>query len=146
MAGPGFSDEVGGPIDSSTFAESKVDEEKRRALEEPGASWKEWLYFTAFKWWFAIVFLIIDSWIVTIFLEARSWIPLAVATVVAVYLELLLYSYLWRRPDPHRAEPGRRRGGSSQRFGRWTPEAFRQRAAQAAGTGGEAAPDPREFL
>ncbi|HXY46680.1 MAG TPA: hypothetical protein VEK13_02130 [Thermoplasmata archaeon] len=144
MAGAGFPDETGGPIDSSSLEPSEVELARRRALEDPGASWKEWLYFTAFKWWMAIAFLIVDSWIVTIFLVARSWIPLAASTVAALYLEYLLYGYLWHRPDAMRPPAPRRFRWPPFEVGRWTPEGFRLRSGQ--GPLDERSPDPREFL
>jgi hypothetical protein len=146
MASGGFPDDAGGPIESSAFGESREQEAKRRALEDPGASWKEWLYFVAFKWWLAIVFLILDSWVVTIFLQTRDWFGLGGATVAAIYLEYLLYGYLWRRPDPRHPEASLRGRWPPYGVGRWTPEGFRLRGQHSAAVSGEASPDPREFL
>ncbi len=146
MAGAGFPDEPGGPIDSEVLGPDRVELERRRALEDPGQPWKEWFYFTAFKWWLATGFLIIDSWVVTTFIEIRSWLPLAAATIGTLYLELLLYSYLWHRPHPDRARTERRLLWPAFEIGRWTPEGFRRRAGSSLGPGEEGAPDPREFL
>ena len=147
MAGATYPEGAGGSIETSDFDESREKAERRRALEDPGATWKEWLYFTAFKWWLAVVFLILDSWIITIFLIPHDWLALVGATAAAVYSEYLLYGYLWRRPDPDR--PGalqRGRWPPWGEIGRWTPEGFRQRTGQPVDLAADPAPDPREFL
>lgn len=147
MSGGPVADEAPGSSDLSASVAQTEEEEKRRALREPGPTWKEWLYFTAFRWWFGILFLIIDSWVAVEFLELGSWPLLVVATVAAVYLEYLVYIYLWRRPEPgHRigARPTHR--WPPVEVGRWTPEAF---AAKATGTRPVVpadTADPREFL
>jgi len=146
MGGPGTSPTPGGPIDSTSFVDVEEQEQKRRALAEPGPSWKEWLYFTAFRWWMGILFLIVDSWIVATFLVIRAWLPLAAATATAIYLEILIYGYFWHRPDPDRPRPEGRFRWPPYQVGRWTPEGFRIRSGQAQLPVGEKSPDPREFL
>ncbi len=147
MSGGIYTDDVGGHIEPDDFTSSREKEEKQRALHEPGAPWKEWLYFTAFKWWIGIVFLIVDSWIVTIFLEVREWIFLGLAVAGAIYLEYLLYAYLWRRPDHSRPpEEGGIRWPPFE-IGRWTPEAFAERAGTSPAAGSDQrSPNPRDFL
>ena len=133
------------PEPSASVLQTEL-EEKRRAREMPGPSWKEWLYFTALKWWIGILFLIVDSWIVVTFLEAGSTIELIAATAAAVFLEYLLYVYLWRRPALERRPRARARRWPPVEVGRWTPEAWAARAAGRRPTAPTEAADPREFL
>ena len=130
---------------SASIAEAEA-EEKRRALAEPGPTWKEWLYFTAFRWWLGIVFLILDSWIVVEFLEIGNVLALIAASAGALYLEYLLYVYLWRRPEPTRHARAQRPRWPPFEVGRWTPEAFAARAQGARPTARSESADPREFL
>jgi hypothetical protein len=130
--------EAGVPLDSDQQA-------RKRALTEPGPSWREWLYFSAFRWWMGILFLIIDSWIVASFIEASDWVLLAPATLGAVYLEYLLYRYLWARPEEVRRGRARRRWPPFE-VGRWTPEGVRARATGTPPVPSAPASDPREFL
>lgn len=148
MRGAGFtSDDHGGPIEASDLGPERWEEEKRRARDHPGASWKEWLYFTAFRWWMGIAFLIVDTWIVTIFLVPRQWVFLALSILPAVYLEYLLYGYLWRRPGPTTdVSRSRRVRWPPYEVGRWTPEGFQLRAGVAVEPAEPPGPDPREFL
>jgi len=121
-------------------------EEKRRAVEEPGPSWREWFYFTALRWWFGILFLIVDSWIAAGFIELGSLVGLVAGLLAAVYLEYLVYVYLWRRPEPTRHVRLRRPRWPPVEVGRWTPEAFAARAAGQRPTVPADTADPREFL
>lgn len=125
----------------------RVAEEKRRALAEPGPSWREWWFHDASKWYLLLVLLIGDLWLVTLGVESGGLLYALVALVGLLYVEFLLYRYLWYRP---RAEEGRPRGAFRRtwlrpvRYGRWTPEADLVRA------GGQLAPeeegpDLREF-
>lgn len=130
---------------SASVAETE-EEEKRRALAEPGPSWKEWLYFTAFRWWLGIVFLIVDSWVVVEFLELGNLLALVAAVLGALYLEYLLYVYLWRRPEPTLHARMRRHRWPPVEVGRWTPEAFAARAQGIRPAAPSEPADPREFL
>lgn len=133
-------------IPADTSRPQTEEDARRRALEDPGTSWSEWLYSTAFKWWLGIVFLIVDSWIVTTFLEAGSWVFLVVATVAAVYLEYLLFRYLWARPQEIRRGAHPRRRWPPFEVGRWTPEGRRARETGVVAKAEPASSDPREFL
>jgi hypothetical protein len=137
-------------VDRLTSLSSRVELEKELALREPGPSWREWALFTGLKPWLGVGFLIADAWIVAAWLEAGSYLGLSVSLAVAVYLEFLLYRYLWYRPDP--ADAGRRASfrptwSRPVRYGRWTPEAERMRAGlPLEGPSAEPGPDLREFL
>lgn len=128
---------------------SRVELEKELALREPGPSWHEWLYFTGLKPWLVVGLLIADAWIATAWLEAGSYLGLAVSLAVAVYLEILLYRYLWYRPDPaeaHARTTFRPTWSRPVRYGRWTPEAERVRAGLPLEGPAEPEPDLREFV
>jgi len=146
MGDKGFSGEPGGPIDTSAFSDAQEHEEKRLALLDPGPTWKEWLYFTAFRWWMGVLFLIVDCWIIATFLIVHAWLYLAVSVAVAIYLEYLIYGYFWRRPDPAETTKERRSRWPPWEVGRWTPEGFRLRSGQGRLPAAESGPDPREFL
>ncbi len=130
----------------------RVAEEKRQALLDPGPTWREWFFFDAMKWWIGVGFLIVDAWIVLSWVGGDAFTLLnelgAVASLAgALYLEILLYRYLWRRPSETR-RPGPFRPGwtALREVGRWTPE-----AAQPAGLGRprateDGSPSPHDFL
>ena len=126
-----------------------VAEEKRRALAEPGASWRDWLFFQAFKWWLVIAILVVDSWIAAAWVEVGSYVGLVLSLVVAIYFEFLLFQYLWYRPDP---EAPRLRKGEFRptwvrpvEVGRWTPEAVLAKRGVRFDEHPDAV-DPKEFL
>jgi hypothetical protein len=121
-------------------------EEKERALKEPGLSWRDWLYFQAFKWWAVILFLVLDSWLAAAWVVEGSAAGLILSLVAALYAEAMLFQFLWRRPDL----PERRHRVKFHRTvlrpvecGRWTPEAAMQRDGV---PWDESQIDPREFL
>jgi len=145
MSDPTFASEASGPDEAPTFTRDEVEEQKQRALADPGPSWKDWLYFSHLKWWMGLLFLVVDAWIVVTFLVVQSWLLLAASTAVAVYLEILIWGYLWHRPDPERPSYDRRFRGLPYQVGRWTPEGAQLRATGKL-TVGEKSPDPREFL
>jgi hypothetical protein len=132
----------------------RVQEEKRQALLQPGPTWREWFLYDAMKWWLAILYLIVDSWIVVAWIGNDTITLLTVtgtllSLALAFYLEILLYRYLWRRPD-ERETAGRERfhpGWLALReAGIWTPEASVVVARDARRGPEDGAPDPHEFL
>jgi hypothetical protein len=126
----------------------RVAEEKKRALAEPGPSWRQWWFHDASKWYVGLAFLILDVWVVAYGFEAGALFGAVGILVVAGYAEFLLYRYLYYRPHPgdHGGARGFRRTFTRPvPFGRWTPEADLVRA------GGtlvpeEEGPSPKEFL
>lgn len=126
----------------------RVAQEKQEALEDPGPSWRDWLYFSAFKWWLVIALIAIDGWIAGFWIEVPNVYGLAGSLVVAVYVEFLLFQYLWYRPDPEERPP---KGGFRPNwhrpveFGRWTPERHLAASGHPAYERSNR-PDPREFL
>jgi DNA-binding transcriptional LysR family regulator len=128
--------------------------ERKKALEHPGPPWRDWFYASFLKVWIPLGFLIVDSWIVGYWVEAGELIGVLPSLAVAIYLEYLVFMYLWYRPrdDPShsvRAE-SRRRWLFPVLFGRWTPEGTRIRAglppygSENVSPGG--GPDPTEFF
>ncbi|HYA70023.1 MAG TPA: hypothetical protein VEH28_01470 [Thermoplasmata archaeon] len=122
----------------------RADAEKRRALSEPGASWHDWFYYSAAKWWILLAFFIVDTWVVVGWLETGVAIAAVPSLIAAVYLEALAYQVLWHRPMESPRE-FRRSVFRLVYCGRWTPEAERLRRGEAAGFP-EEGPSPEEFL
>jgi hypothetical protein len=144
------SEDEGTPYEQVAYREriEQVVEEKKRALADPGAPWGEWFFFDGAKWWMGLLFLIFDTWIIAGGIEAGSlfWVALA-ALVPATYLELLLWRFLWFRPETDRPPHGgfRRTWLRPVEFGRWTPEGTVVRTSGRAALGPEG-PNPKEFL
>jgi hypothetical protein len=107
------------------------------ALAEPGPSWKTWTFETGLRPYFLVLFLILDAWIVLTWAELGSLLGLLLTLLLAVYVEFLLYRYLWARPHPDDKQPFRPSWHRPVWAGRWTPEGARLRA-------GEALPNPDE--
>lgn len=127
--------------------EDRVAAEKAWALKQPGPTWREWLFHSAFRGWYALGMLIVDANLVVFWLEVGSFVGMGVSLAVAFYLEFLLYRYLWYRPHPD-APPPRPFRPSWYRpveYGRWTPEADLARAGWPVYDTGEG-PNPKEFL
>lgn len=146
----------GPPSDIETPAEdlalrdqmARVSDEKAYALKDPGTPWKEWWYLHASKWYIGLGLLIVDVWIVASWIEANSPLGLVLSLATALYLEFLLYQYLWHVPSP-----GDRR--TRDRFrpswfrpvehGRWTPGSVRTGDRRGLPDPGDG-PSPDEFL
>jgi hypothetical protein len=125
----------------------RVAEEKRLALQDPGPTWREWFYDTAAKWWIGVGFLIVDSWIIVEGFDTGNPIWVIPAVIVALYLEFLVFQYLWRRPnyDAPRRRQFRPSWYAPVPYGRWTPEAEAARADPSSVVMDDA-PRPEEFL
>ncbi len=126
----------------------RVAEEKRRALLEPGPTWREWWFFSASKWYVVLGFLIGDVWAVTVWLDAGSVLGALLTLVGLFYAEYLLYEYLWYRPDERalrRRALFRRTWRHPVPFGRWTPEAQLVRSGAVESRDDEG-PDLGEFV
>lgn len=125
-----------------------VEEEKRRALLDPGPSWHDWFLFDASKWWVGLGLFVVDVWIVTTWLALGSFVGMALSLVGAVYAEYLLAQYLWYRPTGRSTRDTGRFGRSWHHpfeYGRWTPDAVLAKTT-ADRRPPEGTPDPREFL
>jgi len=143
---PGFADssepELQPPSDQTPRLGKLTPAERQAAILAPGESWTEWLYGTAFKWWLALALLIIDSWIIAGWAEVGGWYQLAGSIALAVYLEYLLYQYLWHSYRPELRGRFRRTWLVPFEVGRWAPE----RKDALAGRIETGSPDPRQFL
>jgi hypothetical protein len=122
----------------------RVAEEKRLALLDPGPTWHEWFFHSAAKWWIGLAFLVVDAWLIVACLDIGLYLLTIPVLVVALYIEFLVYRYLWYSPDTTRS------GGRFRRswvrpvpFGRWTSEAEHARTHPTSSDGG---PEPNEFL
>ena len=132
----------------------RVEQEKQRALSEPGPTWREWFFYDGSKWWVGLVFLIVDAWVGGYWFSDGNYtadrtVFAALSLAGAVYLELLLYRYLWRRPTDASKSHGKpfRPGWTALReWGRWTPEAERMRARGTPPPAPDGGPSADEFL
>ncbi|HEV2428476.1 MAG TPA: hypothetical protein VGV64_01335 [Thermoplasmata archaeon] len=86
-------------------------EERKKALEDPGVSWKQWFYQSFAKVYLGLAFLIVDAIVAGTFLEPPANLAaLVVSVALALYLEYVAYQYLWFDPEPgwvsaHRPAP-----------------------------------------
>ncbi len=136
-------------------------EERKRALEDPGPSWREWVYGSMLKIYIPLGFLIADTWIVGAWVEpfrSIGALPAAVGAIASVapalYGEYVLFEYLYARPpgDPSRSvrEEFRPTVRRPFQYGRWTPAGRRVRAGrppyESPHGGGQGEVDPSEFF
>jgi hypothetical protein len=123
-------------------------EERRAAIADPGASWREFFFFEFLRWWVLLGFLVADTVVVVSFLHPLFVPGMVGGLLLALYLEFLAYAMLWRRPDFDREAhhgPFERTWYRPARFGRWTPEGERVRRGLDPNPS-SGAPDAREFL
>jgi hypothetical protein len=106
-------------------------EAERAADAEPGPSWREYFYRTFLKVWIPTGFLVVDAIVAASFFQPFQPLAMGVSLLVAVYVEFLLYEYLWYRPDSELSRSGRlvfhRTPFRPFPHGRWTPEGERLR-------------------
>lgn len=126
----------------------RVAAEKKAALADPGAPWKEWGLRSAMKWYLGLGLLIVDSWVVTYWVTSGPAWAFVPSLAAALYLEYLLWEYLWYRPVEYRRR-GHRHASASRwihpvPFGRWTAEGEAVRHGTAPILSDQ--PDPAEFL
>ncbi len=146
------SDETPPPDEGERFAlEARMDrvaEEKRRALGEPGPTWREWWFQSGSKWYVGLGFLILDVWLLSAAFEAGAATLGFLALLPALYAEFLLYRFLYYQPPvgPSASEGRFRRTWTRPvEYGRWTREAAIEKAGGTVPRA-EGGPDPREFL
>ncbi len=99
-------------------------EARAKALAEPGPSWSEWAKGTAGKMYVGLGMLILDA-LVWVSLEESSLRLLTIPAVpLLVYLNYVLYSYLWARPpkDIQTKAQFHRTWIHPFLLGRWDPE------------------------
>ncbi len=131
-----------------------TEEEKRRALAEPGPTWRHWFYSSFAKMYLGLGLFIVDGIVAAAFLTPPANVPALLGVLaLLLYLEVLLWQVLWYVPHPDAlrsrtsgASPaGWRRLWRPVEYGRWTEEADARRRGEALGPA-RSGPDPREFL
>ena len=130
----------------------RLDEEERaRALADPGPTWRQWFLYSFVKAWGLLAFFIGDVFILAAF--GAPFLPWALfpSLAVALYGEYLLYQYLWHRPSVEELLAQRRGFKRTWHrpvpYGRWTIEAERARAGQPVlAPDEEPHPDPNALL
>jgi len=128
--------------------QDRVAAEKSRALREPGPSWRTWMFQSALRTYYVLGILIADVQVVVFWYEEGSVVGLVVSLVLALYLEFLLYRYLWYRPRPEALLTSGKFHPTWLRpveYGRWTVEADLVRAGVSIRRT-EEGPSPKEFL
>ena len=144
----------GGMLDGRPIIPRPTEEERKAALAHPGPTWTDYFFRSFLKAWIALGYLILDVFVVGFWLENHLYVGILPSLVAAVYLEWLLWAYLYYEPHggasaSQRREPGLDRFLFPVTFGRWTEPGDRVRhglspysreAVEAAG------PDPAEFL
>jgi len=126
----------------------RVVDEKRRALADPGPSWREWWFHSGSKWYVGLAFLIFDVWVVGFGLEIGLLSVAIGLFVLALYGEFLLYRYLYYEPEidvTGPRTPFRRTWYRPVEYGRWTAEGEVLRAGGTVVVPDDG-PDPKEFL
>ena len=106
--------------------EDRVEQEKARALERAGTELAPMVFQRALRAYYVLGILIVDVQVVVGWYEVGSAVGLVVCLALAVYLEFLLYRYLWSRPRADAAPPRgqfRPTWVRPSEYGRWTPEA-----------------------
>jgi len=136
-----------GPSNEPLTVEEQVAAEKTRALQEPGPSWRTWFLQSALRWYYFLGVLILDVQVAVFWLEVHIAVGIVVSLVVLLYLEFLLYRYLWYRPRLDAPQYGRFHPTwyRPTEYGRWTPEAELVRAGVRIYRT-EEGPSPKEFL
>lgn len=87
------------------------EEERRRALEDPGVSWKDWLSSSFAKTYLGLAFFIADGLLIASWFGPPANYPAMIGTTaLALYLEYLAWQYLWYLPRAWAEAPGTPRG------------------------------------
>jgi hypothetical protein len=144
------------------FGLPKLDEEERqRAVEDPGPSWGEWVSSSFAKTYLGLGFFIADAILVASWFGPPADYPAMFGTTaLALYLEYLAWQYLWYQPKasagerpvrqrPDASDAGQRGASALARAvhpfarGRWSPAAERRQEGVPPTPEGL---DPREFV
>jgi hypothetical protein len=135
---------------SQFYALPKLEgEQRKKALQEPGPSWREYAQRELLRWWFGLAVLIFDGWIIAAFLLPLD-LPLMLSLLaLATYLELLGWRLLWYEPHPEtpwRSSFLHSRWFYPVAFGRWSKAAENARAGRPVAPGEPAEHGAEEFL
>ena len=129
--------------------------ERQAALAEQGPSWRAWFYTSFSMVYLGLGLLIVDAIVVAAWVQARLNLgALAGVAIGLIYVEYLLYQFLWYRPEHGaslsgpRSAPRSALGGRSWlhpfAVGRWTHHFPAGR--RGAGADAPEGPTPEEFL
>jgi len=126
------------------------EEERKEVIADPGLSWKDWAIYQGLKTWVGLALFIGDC-----LLFAGLWtggsvayrISIAPAMAGAIYLNYLLWSYLWYVPDIGQLRKAKQKRTLLHPFpvGRWTPEYETYKKSGLRGLHAEEV-NPEEFL
>jgi hypothetical protein len=136
------------PPEGETADPKELERLRDRALALP--SWAEWFYASFLKVYGALGLFVGDAILAAYWLEIPNALGLLATLLPVVYLEFLLFQYLWHEPDPsgatRSAGPFRPTWLRPVRFGRWSSMGQRVRRGRAPFPGEGSGPDPHEFL
>ncbi|HXW67715.1 MAG TPA: hypothetical protein VEL82_07580 [Thermoplasmata archaeon] len=140
---------MAGGGETSEFGDAAQERARRKRLvDEPGPSWREYFYRSFARVWALCFFFIADVWVVVQWLYPWMAINLAwilIALAIAIYAEYLAYQCLWFEPDEasrSTRQPFRRTWNRPVEYGRWSEAREEARRHPAS----PAAVDPSEFL
>ncbi|MGI0053128.1 MAG: hypothetical protein ACREC5_02635 [Thermoplasmata archaeon] len=131
-----------------------TEEERRAAIADPGPSWRQYFLRDFLRWWTALGYFVVDAVIVASYLRPPDPAAILLELTAALYLEYLLYEFLWYTPrwfaegaGRYRTEAptGWRRAIRPVAAGRWT-DAYRWIRSGREVRSTAPGPDPREFL
>ena len=149
-----------GPTLSDDTDPSEVDHRdpqvRRWLIDRPGPTWREWFYGPFAKTYLLLGLFIGDAIVLAYWLEPANLLGLVGSLLPLLYLEFLLYQYLWYDPEPepeHRSRSTRRHASETPSrwlhpfaMGRWSATAARRRAGIPPAPPAPEGPDPHEFL
>ncbi|MCL4324738.1 MAG: hypothetical protein M1144_04680 [Candidatus Thermoplasmatota archaeon] len=103
------------------------EEDRKRALDDPGIPWKQWFLTTGLKPWVVLGLLLFEGLgLVSVWVALSGYARAAVfpILVAALYLDVLLWSFLWREPSVDEFRSGNFKNYWFQPFkiGRFTVE------------------------
>ncbi|MGC2289525.1 MAG: hypothetical protein WA688_06685, partial [Thermoplasmata archaeon] len=70
-----------------------------QAIRDPGPTWGEWLIGPFAKVWVVLGFFVVDSWIFVLWAAPFNALAMVASLAGALYLEFLLWRFLWFAPD-----------------------------------------------
>jgi len=124
---------------------------RKRALADPGPTWRQYFFFSFAKVWTVLGFFVLDSFILLTWAIPFNPVGMVLSLIAAFYAEFLLFEYLWHRPaEPirgHQRKEFRRTWFRPVPYGRWTAEADDAKAGRPVPTTlVDDTPNPDEFL
>jgi hypothetical protein len=126
---------------------------RRWLVSLPGPTWREWFYTSFAKTYALLGLFIADAIVLAGWLQSRYYLG-SLTLLPMLYVEFLLYQYLWHEPSAaEQRSRSTRLGAAGGRawvhpvpYGRWSATARDVRDGVIPPDGGPAGPDPKEFL